>query len=140
MTDQTTLALLRDTEAYLSALHTHVARHDTLAANLACAGCELRDRIAAVLPQMAAVEPPVDRAAEDHRLALSLALGLGTGAPWDAIRNRADELRRMADEAQPAEAHACTNCEGIDPDTCLMNPERASTQPAGPATDDEARP
>lgn len=35
-----------------------------------------------------------------HRLALSEALGLGTGAPWDAIRDRAAELRRLADEAQ----------------------------------------
>lgn len=39
-----------------------------------------------------------------HRLALSEALGLGTGAPWDAIRDRAAELRRLADEAQ-AEAY-----------------------------------
>ncbi|MFD7465080.1 hypothetical protein [Streptomyces tendae] len=31
-------------------------------------------------------------AAEKHRLALSEALGLGTGAPWDAIRDRAAEL------------------------------------------------
>ncbi|MGH8964051.1 MAG: hypothetical protein ACRDXB_01800, partial [Actinomycetes bacterium] len=30
--------------------------------------------------------------AEAHRLALSDALGLGTGAPWDAIRDRAAEL------------------------------------------------
>ncbi|MDQ0792032.1 hypothetical protein [Streptomyces sp. B1I3] len=37
---------------------------------------------------------------EMHRLALSEALGLGTGAPWDAIRERAAELRRLADEAQ----------------------------------------
>ena len=29
---------------------------------------------------------------EAHRLALSTALGLGTGAPWDAIRDRAQEL------------------------------------------------
>jgi hypothetical protein len=36
---------------------------------------------------------PVDRATvEEHRLALSDALGLGTGAPWDAIRDRVTEL------------------------------------------------
>ena len=29
---------------------------------------------------------------EDHRLTLSMALGLGTGAPWDAIHDRATEL------------------------------------------------
>ncbi|MFL1904801.1 hypothetical protein ACJWDR_37710 [Streptomyces tauricus] len=42
-------ALLRDTEAHLSALHGSVARHDNLAANLACSGCELRDRIRTAL-------------------------------------------------------------------------------------------
>jgi hypothetical protein len=47
MTDQT--ALLRDAENYLNALHGSVARHDNLAANFGCAGCELRDRIAAEL-------------------------------------------------------------------------------------------
>lgn len=35
---------------------------------------------------------PVDRAVEEHRLALSDALGLGTGAPWDAIHDRVTEL------------------------------------------------
>ncbi|MFD8899852.1 hypothetical protein [Streptomyces ardesiacus] len=33
---------------------------------------------------------------EAHRLALSEALGLGTGAPWDAIRDRATELAANA--------------------------------------------
>jgi hypothetical protein len=46
MTDQTT-RLLRDAENYLSALHGSVARHDNLAANYGCAGCELRDKLAA---------------------------------------------------------------------------------------------
>jgi hypothetical protein len=27
-----------------------------------------------------------------------------------------------------AAPHACTNCEGIDPDTCLMNPDRPPEQ------------
>jgi hypothetical protein len=39
--------LLRRAEAYLSALHGSVARHDNLAANYGCAGCELRDQIRA---------------------------------------------------------------------------------------------
>ncbi|MFJ8871056.1 hypothetical protein ACIRD6_35555 [Streptomyces sp. NPDC102473] len=30
----------------------------------------------------------------------------------------------------PAEAHACDNCDGIDPDTCLANPERTTPAPA----------
>lgn len=34
--------------------------------------------------------------AEAHRLALSDALGLGTGAPWDAIRERAAELHNAS--------------------------------------------
>jgi hypothetical protein len=42
-------ALLRDVEAHLSALHGSVARHDNLAANLGCSGCELRDQIRAAL-------------------------------------------------------------------------------------------
>jgi ribosomal protein L37AE/L43A len=44
-------ALLRDVEAHLSALHGSVARHDNLAANLGCSGCELRDRIRAALKE-----------------------------------------------------------------------------------------
>ncbi|MGW5175864.1 hypothetical protein ACWERY_16070 [Streptomyces sp. NPDC004082] len=43
---------------------------------------------------------------EAYRLALSQALGLGTGAPWDAITERASELRRLADEAQQPETQA----------------------------------
>ncbi|MEF9521335.1 hypothetical protein [Streptomyces sp. RB13] len=35
---------------------------------------------------------------EGHRFALSTKLGLGTGAPWDAIHERVAELRRVADE------------------------------------------
>lgn len=140
MTDptETARALLRDAENYLSALHGSVARHDNLAANLGCAGCELRDRLAAALRAPAVVSaaaPSTDQAAlielgaqaiwarysdaepsrhglvmanphaaaeavlsvlpttaEDHRLALSEALGLGTGAPWDVIHDRVTEL------------------------------------------------
>lgn len=54
--DQVT-GLLRRAEAYLSALHGSVARHDSLAANLACAGCELRDQIRAELRRAADEEP-----------------------------------------------------------------------------------
>ena len=39
------------------------------------------------------------------------------------------EARRLA------EAHACQNCEGIDPDTCLMDPERAPA--TGPRAADD---
>jgi hypothetical protein len=144
----------------------------------------MADAVLAELPELA----------EAHRLALSEALGLGTGAPWDAIHDRATKLglpplaedpvaqrlglvppsvdraavlleaadavfaldydvmvgevgdenfgsmreawdvgtihatellRRLAAEAQrPDTAHSCSNCEGIDSDSCLMNPRR----------------
>ncbi|MFG2780790.1 hypothetical protein ACGFY7_23420 [Streptomyces prunicolor] len=51
---KTTVDLLRRTEAYLSALHGSVARHDNLAANLGCAGCELRDQVSTELRHPAA--------------------------------------------------------------------------------------
>lgn len=41
--------LLADVEAHLSALHGSVGRHDNLAANLACSGCQLRDQIRSAL-------------------------------------------------------------------------------------------
>lgn len=36
----------------------------------------------------------------DYRIALSLALDLGTGAPWDAIRDRVRELHTAANGSQ----------------------------------------
>ncbi|MGP3752179.1 hypothetical protein [Streptomyces sp. IBSNAI001] len=51
-----------------------------------------------------------------HRLALSEALGLGTGAPWGAIRDRAAALRRLADEAQqPTDTTLHAACPGAEP-------------------------
>lgn len=47
---------------------------------------DVADAVLAVLPA------PADRAAEEHRLALSMALGLGTGATWEAILDRVTEL------------------------------------------------
>lgn len=62
--------------------------------------------------------------AEDHRLALSEALGLGTGAPWDVIHDRVTELglppldqdpvaRRLGLLPAPADRAAvrCSSCE-----------------------------
>lgn len=60
----------------------------------------LLDAVLAVLP------------AADHRLALSEALGLGTGAPWDAIQERAAELS-AADLPAPADRPAVLR-EGAD--------------------------
>jgi hypothetical protein len=47
---------------------------------------------APLLDEVMRLVPPAGSAAEAHRLALSEALGLGTGAPWDAIRERVGEL------------------------------------------------
>lgn len=41
--------LLADTDRYLGALHTAVARHDNLGADLTCAGCQLHARISPTL-------------------------------------------------------------------------------------------
>ncbi|HTE57026.1 MAG TPA: hypothetical protein VK698_39505 [Kofleriaceae bacterium] len=51
----------------------------------------------------------------DHRLALSEALGLGTGAPWDAIEERAAELTAAALTAPADRAHrrACPSREPL---------------------------
>lgn len=74
MTDQTT-RLLRDAGNYLSALHGSVARHDNLAANFGCAGCELRDRLAAELaaPTPAGLAPDTDQTPLRTRIAEALA-------------------------------------------------------------------
>ncbi|MEV0443522.1 hypothetical protein AB0I46_31850 [Streptomyces spectabilis] len=50
-------------------------------------------------------------------------------------RDATAELRRMADEAQQAgdSAHCCRNCDGIDPGTCLTNPNRTAEHSSGPS-------
>lgn len=56
-----------------------------------------------------AVLPATDRTAEEaYRLALSTALGLGTGANWEAIRDRAEDL--VADETQQPETRQSCAC------------------------------
>ncbi|MGC5531606.1 hypothetical protein [Streptomyces sp. SR-10] len=45
-----------------------------------------------VVQAMRAMHDTKEEERQAHRLALSEALGLGTGAPWDAIRDRAAEL------------------------------------------------
>lgn len=66
-TDQNAVDLLTRAESYLSALHGSVARHDNLAANFGCAGCELRDQIGVALAA-ARVSPPATRAADRAEL------------------------------------------------------------------------
>ncbi len=112
MTDPTALTLLRDVEAYLSALHVHVARHDNIGADFTCGGCLLRDRIAAALPQLAAVPVPAADQTTDRAAVLSEAAGryeeilakADTASDpryWTAVRDITLGLRHMAAEAQP---------------------------------------
>ncbi|WP_405673168.1 hypothetical protein [Streptomyces sp. NBC_01530] len=74
MNDPTAVDLLNRTEHLLSALHGSVARHDNLAANLGCAGCELRDQIRAALPAVSSAVPATtqDRAGLRDRIAAAM--------------------------------------------------------------------
>lgn len=102
MTDQTD-RLLRDAENYLSALHGSVARHDNLAENYACAGCELRDAIRAALAAPAAVvSPPATPAATPSRRAglrdlIRRAVCEAEGFAWDSDTLEPDEYGEVAD-------------------------------------------
>jgi hypothetical protein len=58
----------------------------------ALARTELKPPYPHCLAMADAVLAELPAPAEEHRLALSDALGLGTGAPWDAIHDRATEL------------------------------------------------
>lgn len=53
---------------------------------------QLGAEILRAAPAAPEATPPTEQADDAHRLALSTALGLGTSAPWDAIRERAAEL------------------------------------------------
>jgi hypothetical protein len=121
MTNQPeTLALLRDTEHYLSALHGSVARHDNLAANYGCAGCELRDRIAAAVS--AAVAPPTNQTALRETVAETLATA--DGWTWahglqfkDISTPSADAYRKLANAVLallPTAGRASVLREGAD--------------------------
>jgi hypothetical protein len=113
MTNQTT-RLLRDAENYLSALHGSVARHDNLAANFGCAGCELRDKIAAELPAVSSAgqapttkQPTLPAAAQPPLLAAAFALELdrkesvGEGTDYRRGMARAIKLLRLLNEEAP---------------------------------------
>ena len=102
-TNPQTDELLRRTESYLSALHGSVARHDNLAANLACAGCELRDQIRAALAAVPAPSPaPADQAAEPvckfeegcHRV-VPCEPGCGASVDWAVVAYRSPGTRTL---------------------------------------------
>ena len=100
--------LLKRAEAYLSALHGSVARHDNLAANLACAGCELRDQIAAVLAAAVSVAVPPTSQERRDRYAQALYVHDHPGwrvSLWEAgvepvYRERAAAVLAVADAEQ----------------------------------------
>jgi hypothetical protein len=64
------------------------------------------EHLADVRDAAKAQQPTDEDVVEAHRLALSFALDLGTGAPWDAIRDRAAELHDGAGAQQQPETEA----------------------------------
>lgn len=92
---------------------------DAVTSLLAANEFDLADAVLAVLPAT------VDRAAEEaYRLALSAALRLGTGANWEAIRDRAEDLvaeveqltsakRRLLDRQDDDPRHALDRIERL---------------------------
>lgn len=99
------------------------------------------DAVLAVLPE------PADRAAvlsTTERDMLRYALDLAQEQMFsrgdeftEDDQAAVDRLRRMAGETPATtEAHTCGNCEGVDPDTCLTNPNR----PAAGARQDGSQP
>lgn len=69
----------------------------------------------------------LDRALKDARIWLPFT---GRQAAVDAVLEALDADDR--DTARQTAPHVCGNCDGIDPDTCLANPDRAPAvgQPA----------
>ncbi|MFF9002646.1 hypothetical protein ACF1GW_35515 [Streptomyces achromogenes] len=86
----------------------------------------LAEHLAAVLPapdQQAAVllwaADQID--AETQRLRAD---GVLEPNKYRPCRDASAQLRRLAGEAQQ-DRHSCDNCSGVDPASCLMNPDRA---------------
>ncbi|MFM9589836.1 hypothetical protein ACKI1J_15065 [Streptomyces scabiei] len=79
-----------------------------------------------------------DRAAEDHRLALSMALNLGTSAPWDAIHDRATELGLPPLDQDPvARRLGFTVSEGAADEQPTTTKTETEPEWARPETEDE---
>ncbi len=100
------------------------AKGDVSPTAFTCGMCEVLDAPAAVV-----LPAPVDQAAVLREL-------IAEAEECDG-HITVQELRRMARKAEPASgtpqpetqaAHSCGNCEGIDPDTCFMNPGRPPEQ------------
>jgi hypothetical protein len=119
--EQIAEALMRWAEGNNAPQYASMRRPETVRAN----AYSRADAVLAILPA------PVDRATVLRELA-------DKAEEWDG-HITVQELRRLAAEATPAvvaavpgqadsEAHACSNCEGIDPGTCLMNPGRPPEQ------------
>jgi hypothetical protein len=78
---------------------------------------------------------------EGHRFALSVALGLGTGAPWDAIHERLAELllRLLVDEAQPPAPRCMCGTTVCESDACDCDSASCPVDHADEAQQDGAR-
>lgn len=108
---------------------------------------EVADQVLAVLPapaDRAAVLREAVRRIEDGEPLPDRGLRFRRGADWvlDALRRLVAEAAApgvgVAADTTPA-PHSCGNCDGIDPDTCLTNPNRPATPgpvvPAQPGND-----
>ena len=94
-TEPDVLDLLSDVDAYLCALHVHVARHDQIGADGVCGGCLLRERVAAALGSAVPVPPPADQTALRDRIRRAVCEAEGFG--WDTDMLEPDEYGEVAD-------------------------------------------
>lgn len=78
------------------------------------------DQLADLLPRMADEVQPCDGCGHPEHSARE--------CPVTLYGERCACDEPLAAEAPPATTHSCGNCEGIDPDTCLMNPNRPPEQ------------
>ncbi|WP_020116781.1 hypothetical protein [Streptomyces canus] len=125
-----TARLLRDAERYLSALHGSVARHDNLAAGLACAGCELRDKIRTALPALATGQAEDRTAAALTEVRRLCEMTVAASARVQAIDQARDTLAVIdrvmgSDPAVPVVSSAATLRDRIA--EALMGPDAAGS-------------
>lgn len=77
-------------------------------------------------------ETTAEDAEEEHRLTLSTALGLGTSAPWDAIRERAAELHQAQQPVGAVETDALHGWyAAMDEDATPVAPSAATPNGTG---------
>ncbi|WP_394436206.1 hypothetical protein [Streptomyces sp. SGAir0957] len=92
-------AAWRNARARAKVLSDELTRRAPLLGEYAAENTKLHqwhDEDRTALTEMRATIVDLRAASDDRRLSLSVALGLGTGAPWDAIRERAAELQAVS--------------------------------------------